>query len=353
MSDNETESGVTGEATATLQAFAEPIRYTFDGDAIERIAELGQAANSLTIEELDLSYVDGDEDLGLPTKLPIGVRRGSSPMFVGLKDEVEKWRTRPARRKGQASAGTLSSFCDLINRHIAHDWPEGTSEAAASKSAVVFADSTWTAPSLTAVLNYHGVSPDQHGFGDHRIHYAFPLSEEWKAWVAANGEAMTQEDFALFLEDHIQELASPDEASMAWVERDFQGTLATPSKLMELSRGLQVNVNSKVKNEQKLQSGEGSIVFEEEHTGRDGEALKIPSMFLLRIAPFFMGEETTVPVRLRYRVRAGSIVWFFQLWRPDKIITEEVRRAMAMVEDWTGLPVYEGMPEMPSGGRAD
>jgi uncharacterized protein YfdQ (DUF2303 family) len=45
----------------------------------------------------------------------------------------------------------------------------------------------------------------------HRIVYAFPLTEEFKAWVAANAKQMEQDLFAAFLEEHAAELAAPSE----------------------------------------------------------------------------------------------------------------------------------------------
>ena len=65
--------------------------------------------------------------------------------------------------------------------------------------------------------------------------------------------------------------------------------VATPAQLIQLSRGLQVNVSSVVKNIVNLASGEASIAFDEQHTDGDGQPLKVPGIFMLSIAPFFMG----------------------------------------------------------------
>jgi hypothetical protein len=41
----------------------------------------------------------------------------------------------------------------------------------------------------------------------------------------------------------------------------------------------------------------------------------------------------------------GNIVWFFQLWRPDVYVTDQIKKDRDAVAVETGLPVYEGAPE--------
>lgn len=129
------------------------------------------------------------------------------------------------------------------------------------------------------------------------------------------------------------------------LERDFATTVATPSQLVELSRGLQVNVASKVKAAHTLANGEGQIVWEESHQDANGAPLKVPGIFILSVPPFFMGDKMRIPVRLRYRAAGGSVTWFYQIYRPDQFITEHVRHALFDAREKTGLPAYEGKPE--------
>lgn len=271
---------------------------------------------------------------GVPIQVPAVILRGEHPKVVDLHDVLDAYRTHPARKSGTAQAQTLDSFCELVNRHK-------------TGNSAVFADADWRKPSFTAVIDYHHVGeagqPDN---GRHRVHYAFPLSEEWKAWMEHNGKPMSQKDFAEFLEDRIPELSSPTEEERIRFERDFATTLATPSQLVELSRGLQVNVASKVKQAHTLSSGEGQIIWEESHQDADGKPLKVPGIFILSIAPFFMGEAVRMPVRLRYRTVGGGVTWFYQVYRPDQFITEHVRATMFVTRDRTELPVFEGKPEM-------
>lgn len=157
---------------------------------------------------------------------------------------------------------------------------------------------------------------------------------------------MEQKEFAWFLEDRVAELASPTDHERVTLEDQFATTLATPAQVVELSRGLKVNVDTQVKVSTVLQTGEGQIAWEETHNGTDGKPIKVPGMFILYIAPFFMGEKVRVPVRLRYRPKDGKMIWFYQIYRPDIAITEHLRTHILEAKDILELPVFEGSPEM-------
>ncbi|MFG1255920.1 DUF2303 family protein [Xanthobacter flavus] len=303
-----------------------PVAPGFDA---KYIAELGAKVAEPAVGSIPL---DPNIHVGLPPGLPIvwDPRKGE---FMAVKSYAEQFRLKPARKVGTAKALTLESFIALANRHK-------------TEHTAVFADTTWQKPGFTAVIDYHeNASGGPADNGKHRIHYDFPLSEEWKAWVKLNGEPMNQLEFAAFLEDHIQELCSPTEAEKIALERDFATTVATPAEVVQLSRGLQVHVASQVKNAHTLQTGAGQIQWQEEHQTADGKPLIVPGIFLLNIAPFFMGEPVRIPVRLRYRV-GGKITWFYQIFRPDFFVTERVRDDLDKVRQETSLPAFEGAPEM-------
>lgn len=269
---------------------------------------------------------------GLPKTIPLVVDMRTGDVG-SIKSLIEEYRTVPAAKTGIAKALTLASFIDMVNRHK-------------TEHSAVFANTDWKAPNFQAVIDYH--SKQSGGPADnqrHRIRYEFPLSEEWKAWVAANGKPMEQGEFAAFIEDRIADLSAPTVTEKNMLEDLFSTTVATPAQIVQLSRGLSVNVASTVKNVVTLQTGEAQIVFDEQHLDSDGKPLKVPGIFLLGIAPFFMGEKISIPVRLRYRKVDGKLVWFFQLYRPDQHVTERVRDDLNTVETKAELPTFEGSPE--------
>lgn len=273
------------------------------------------------------------------------VRKGDSVEIVSLTPHIDAVRGKPRARTGTAEATTLESFIRLVNHHRR----DGES--------VIFANTDWRAPSLTAVLDYHVTAEaedrDIDDFEDlgarsgrHRVHYAYPLSEPWQAWVKGNGAKMTQRDFAEFLEEHITELAAPTEAERIQWERDYKARFATPAELLDLSRGLEVTVGARVKNRTKLQTGETQMVFEVEYADAEGGELVVPGLFLLSVAPFHRGQIIRIPVRLRFRAGAQDITWFYEMIRPDQFIDERLQDDVETVVAATGLQLFDGTPEM-------
>lgn len=266
---------------------------------------------------------------GVPTAIPILIspRTGEAKSLAAL---IEPWRTRPERKIGTASVDTIESFIELLERHK-------------TEHSAIFADTDWNKPSLTAVVDYSsGADAD---FGQHRIRYEFPRSEEWKVWVGKHGKALGQVEFAEFIEDHIQDLSAPDGLEEEHFERLFSCKVGFPNDLVMLSRGLQINAEVRVKTALKLQSGESQLVFEEDHKNADGQPISVPGVFVINIPIFHGGAATRIPVRLRYKLRDGAINWTFLLHRPDVYITEEVRRDLERAARETELPKFEGKPE--------
>jgi uncharacterized protein YfdQ (DUF2303 family) len=313
------------ENTATSELLPMPLK-SFD---IRAAAELGARADGAELVTIETNH----QMTGLPKSVPALLTRGETPGINSISKLLEEHRLHPKRKQGTATVQTLASLIDLTNRH-------------STENSAMFVDLNWRKPSMTTVIDYHearngGIAD----FLSHRIHYEFPLSEEWKVWVSKDGEFMDQEKFAYFLEDRIPDLASPSDADVSNIERDFSCTVANPNQLVELSRKMQVNVESKVKVNHTLQSGERQLQWEENHVGADGKAITVPGMFILSIPVFFMGDAVRIPVRLRYRVSGGSVHWCYQIYRPDQIITQHLEHSVSDVKAATELPCFAGKPE--------
>lgn len=246
---------------------------------------------------------------------------------------------RPRARTGTAHMTSLDSFIDHTNR-----FRDGDS--------AVFANDSRDMPSLTSVLDYHpdGATSDPR-HGRHRGNFAFPLSDEWKAWTKLNGEKMSMVDFALFLDDRVLDVLDviPGEDSLGedlekYIAAAGNPTIATAQRLVQLSRGLQVYESSAVREVINLSSGEGQISFQSEHTDANGEPLKVPGLFLIAIPVFKNGPLYRIAARLRYRKQGGLTFWY-DLWRVDRTFDHAFSEALERVAVETELPVFRGRPE--------
>lgn len=251
--------------------------------------------------------------------------------------------TFPRFRRGTASMTSIVSFIDHVNRF-------GDADTA------VFADDNRRAPKLTAVLDYHrantGGAIGQFRHGKHRTTFAFPLSDEWKAWTEKNGVVMSMSQFALFLEDRIGDIALagdefPEDVARFVAVNGGEGSIADYASLIELSRGLKVYEQANVEEATNLASGEGHIRFSVEHETRTrtGGTLKVPTMFFIAIPIFNKGPFYRIAARLRYRKTAEGVKFWFDLYRSDRSFDHAFAEAVDKVDAETQASVFFGAPE--------
>lgn len=251
--------------------------------------------------------------------------------------EFDQYRIRPTRREGVATHTRLDSFIDHVNRFK-------------GENSAVFAVDNMNGPKLTAIYDYHsaGYSSNAENM-KHRAAYNFPLSDEWQAWSSANGKPMAMIDFASFLEDHIVDVTTDKPKSDA--AKDFLaktgGNLASPSKLIEIARGLQINEASTLREARNLSSGEAEVVFQSEHLDANGNKLVLPNAFMICIPVFARaGVFDQILARFRYRKSGAGIVFWFELWRPDLVFEHAFTEACDQVRKENSLPLFVGNPEV-------
>lgn len=251
----------------------------------------------------------------------------------------DDYRDEPKHRRGTATLLSLDSFIDHVNRFKDED-------------TVVFADNNRAAPSLTAVLDYHHAGSESGArFGKHRSAFAYPLSDEWKAWQAKNAEGMKMIDFAHFLEDRIIDVMPVsliqlgDDAKLFVDTLGGMGKVADPAKLMQLATELSIFESSVVRSANNLSTGEGAIEFQTEHLDQQGQKLIVPSLFVLGIPVFKNGPVYQVIARLRYRKAGGSITFYYELWRTDRVFDHAFDESVKAVEERTSALVLLGRDE--------
>ncbi|WP_244574482.1 DUF2303 family protein [Cohaesibacter sp. ES.047] len=225
---------------------------------------------------------------------------------------------------------------------------------------------------ISAVIDYHDRvnlldEPDVVRAADsvypqhcqHRVTHRFPLSDEIKAWSVIAANPLELLEFALFLEDNILDvlplpgfLANKDEKPetesdkrLAELMHKLDGNPCGPQKLMELSKGLQINEDTKAKVIIDRNTGEQAIGFETEHEDAEGNKLSVPNMFLIAIPIFEGGEPYRIPVRLRYRKKGGSLAWLIEPYQLDRYVKHAFAEACEVAAQQTALPLFFGRPE--------
>lgn len=253
-----------------------------------------------------------------------------------IEETLDTWRDTPRVRDTTDAAQDLASLIALTNRHKD------------PLTTVVFGKADRSAPTITAIFDYHPATPDRKDARrrNHRVRYDCKVSEEWQRWTSVHRKGLKQAEFAEFLEDRISDVVVPSDAQFPAAAEFAQlmgMRLADPAELIQLSRGLQVTVGSIVKQAQQLASGEASVVFETRHeTQVANQPVAVPGLFLIAIPVFFGGSRFVVPVRLRYRVDGSGIVWTLVLHRHEQAFDDAFQAMLAQVRTDTALPVVLG-----------
>lgn len=296
---------------------------------------------------------------GTPDGKPVELLLSPQGMDVtSVKEHLDEYREKPERRQGMAIFTRLEGLIDHANRFKHAD-------------SALFALDDPKAPRLTCVLDYHPTGEDNTAarFARHRGLYQFPLSPEWQAWMARNGQAMDSGAFYEFLEEHAVDIAPAEldlvNAPLAAAGeglasegmdmgtkrlRDMARLLgadfAGPTELLTLARGLKVRVDGEVEEARNINTGEEALVFKETHKNKDGAPLKVPNLFAIHIPVFKMGAIYKLGVRLRYRLLpGGKVAWIYQIHRADWAFTDAMDEACEKARDATGLPLFYGNPE--------
>ncbi len=278
--------------------------------------------------------------------IPVITKPNGGVEFVPV-ETLDAYSDGPTFRRGRAVMTSLDSFIAHVNRF-------GDDDSA------VFANEDRSNPSLTAVLDYHGrdtlgTEEQEREHGDyrhlrHRTAFAFPLSDEWKAWHAMNGQKMSMTDFSIFLENNVLDVAEIEavpESAKRFVEMNGgPKNIADWSKLTALAKSLAIFENAVVTEAINLASGEGQITIGNAHdTEIAGVKTTVPSMFFIAIPIFREGAVYRLPVRLRYRSTRGGVTFWYELWRSDRAFTDAFHEAVARVDAETEAQVFYGTPE--------
>lgn len=266
------------------------------------------------------------------------------------KIDLDAWLDAPRRLKGQATTETLQGFIDLVVRHKVPD-------------TAIFARSG-DAPTLLAVIDYHkrngesgaGSSPT---FCEHKVLYAFPKTPELLAWQKAGGW-QGQQAFAQFLDTRRFDLIDPldvevkegtmvHDIMMKATARDKRETVrpeqvyAGPAEIMQLVESLYSTQRTKWA-ETKTDRYGGIKVSIEKEGKIDGDE-KIPSLFLVEIAPFVGSSKLVLPARLRATVSDGRLHLAAELMGIERVLERGFLDALETVARDTQVQVVRGTPE--------
>ena len=236
---------------------------------------------------------------------------------------LEEFLPRPLRIKQKVELHDPASFIDYVKEFgrngVSHIFFYGERPGQAAREVEEF----------VAVLDYHegagGV--DTPGWCGHVATYPCRRSVEFTDWMERNKKAMSQVDFARFLEDNLPDIVEPKGADLLQIAL----TLET-QKEVTYSSGVRLN------------NGQVQFQFDEIVRGTSAKGtIEIPEQFTLGIAIHEGGPAYRIPVRLRWRLSDGKVSLWYELVRPHKFVEDAVREMREKIRGQTGITVLSGI----------
>lgn len=286
---------------------ADRLELTEAGDGM---AEALQWAANARAASIPPSYLVGDSVEG--TELGV-MRAVLPPGYQSQIIDLQPYAPTPRRKTGKFAFTRHASFAEYVANH---DEGGGTLLLATEEG------------EFTAYLNAHvQVSDGDPGWHDHIATYRPVETEAWQTWKRADGAPMSQEAFALFLDDRIGEIAEPDGAT-----------------LRELAKNLQVKTNVDFQSGVNIANGQVHVKYQEQlesGAGPKGD-LAIPERLTLVIHPFEGGEKYQMEARFRFRASSGKAVFMYVLGEEIRRVTREAVAdiARAIREKTSIEPLY-------------
>ncbi len=243
-------------------------------DTIDRIAELAHASIA-------------SQTIGLTTHLIVPKNYN----HIDITHLIESVQASPNRKKGAVALLDIESF----NLYV--------KDQAATDTGYIYADPE--ARTLTAVFN-DDKAIKRSGWRDHRAVFKAELSRECDNWIRNNKQPKEQEEFAIFLEDNIADIAEP-----------------SGDVLLAIALTLQAKTEVNFSSSRRLDNGQVQLAYTENIDARAAAGnVEIPKEFAIGVRLFKNGDGYKIKARLKYRLNSGKVKFWYELDRVENAIED-------------------------------
>lgn len=183
---------------------------------------------------------------------------------------------------------------------------------------------------IKAVINDHSTYTP--GWRNHVAEFNPTLTHEWQKWTAHNGKAMTQTDFAAFIEDNLADIATVAD-------------MPTATQMLEMALNFELTSEKKYKRKVDLQTGGTHLEFVDQADEASSAKILYFKRFTLGI-PVLLGSTSAYPIeaRLKFRQASGGLQFWYELVRPDRVYRQAIDEVLEHISQQSGLPILYGAP---------
>lgn len=233
---------------------------------------------------------------------------------VDVTKAIEAAMPEPHRKSGNVVMSDLNSFMQFVV------------DQAAPEDCYIYAHPD--SRTMVAVLNDHGQGHEgMPAWRDFRVSYTAELSREFSAWYKNDRQPMEQEAFATFLEDNVADISEPSGETM-----------------LQVALTLQAKTEVAFSSHRRLDNGQVQLSYTENIDARAGAGdIMIPREFAIGLRLFKNGDGYKVRARLKYRLGAGKVKFWYELDRVENAI-EDAFKAYVDKARTSGFTVLIGKP---------
>ena len=261
---------------------------------------------------------------GVAISKNVGVLKDGSIPFTIVPDgykvsSLENMLVQPTRKRGTVSVTDAGGFITYMNRHC----EDGT---------LVYADIDQVAGSFKLVGVINDSSAEEPGWRDHTCTMDRKRSVEWDRWIGKNKAAMSQADFAAWIEDNLADIAT------------LPG-FPSGQDILAMSIGFEANSEKRLRSKINLQNGGVRFEFVEDEDKDTRSSMQVFERFTLGL-PVFDGSASAYPLeaRLKYREKSGNLTFWYELIRPDRVFKTAVADELGVIKEGTSLMIVSGTP---------
>ena len=256
------------------------------------------------------------------------VQKSAAPTVLASNEYVQ-WIHTPTRGLERVSTDVLNDKPFRKTGSVTVLDPESFNALLAANAMVghttVYVDPDANNPAVVAVINGNGLGGE--GFGDFRVSIGFRQTPQWIKWKAIDGKLLPQTEFAEFVEDNLEDIATPDGA-----------------QVMEIVTYLQATRSVDFKSGIRLSNGQVQFTNIESVDATVGVGnIAVPDLFELGLSPIFGVQPFKIPARFRYRIEDRKLKLGIKLQRVETIMAQIIKEIEAEIVLPDGVVKVYGM----------
>lgn len=188
--------------------------------------------------------------------------------------------------------------------------------------------------SFAAVIDEHSAALP--GWRSHRAEFTPDMSAEWKAWKGKNASPFPQLDFAEWIEEHADDIASMPDPNGA-------PSMPTSLEMLKMATDFHVNEERVLKSSIKLNSGGVRLTYIADPATGETEDMKVFDKFAIGIPVFQGAGAWGMTARLKYRLHGGTVKFHYELVRADRVHEQAAKDLIDHVREGVGdVPLLMG-----------